>query len=362
MRTPPKGVLFFDHFPSNYLRPYGAADTRPDHAKVMRRLHPKSCEWLKRPQIAMSEFSQTMEENLALLQTKGGKMLSKKRVNALTTNLAMFMDPLRKLNTKNNEPATPGDVRKLLGAFYEDGGALGGIMEEMFELGGAMYTMAIQYFVANELFQCPDEFADKLVSVDQATTNFKEDRTVRGLKNFLNETCTEQKVAATNTNRHKRNLLRELEESYTPTEESPKKKMKKKNLPAPEQSESSTESSSESSTTISSNTDTESPPPPKVSKTTPKKKNRKKETKKKEKSDSDVAIEVQEETAEICPPPIAKAPKQKKKKNKQTFLETSQSNIDQLKALIDDPDEKIAMTTPTKKSKRKNKIKKTKVT
>ena len=58
----PKAVNFFDHFPSNFLRPYVIADSRPDEDTIFRRVKALNCEWLMRPRVAASEFADTIRD------------------------------------------------------------------------------------------------------------------------------------------------------------------------------------------------------------------------------------------------------------------------------------------------------------
>ena len=68
----PGGTKYFGHHPSNFLKPYGMASPAPDHETIINRLHPVSCEWLKHPGVAMSEFAETLVKNMQWLAT-GGK-------------------------------------------------------------------------------------------------------------------------------------------------------------------------------------------------------------------------------------------------------------------------------------------------
>ena len=67
----PGGTKYFNHFPSNFLHPYGLAGPAPDHETLQRRINLICCEWLKRPHIAMSEFAATMVNNFNFLATNG---------------------------------------------------------------------------------------------------------------------------------------------------------------------------------------------------------------------------------------------------------------------------------------------------
>ena len=79
----PAATKYFNHHPSNFLNPYGLAADAPDAEKILRRIHPISCEWLKRPRIAMSEFAQTMVDNIEWLVDEGKDLVDSKKIEVL---------------------------------------------------------------------------------------------------------------------------------------------------------------------------------------------------------------------------------------------------------------------------------------
>lgn len=165
MTTPSKGVLYFNQFTMNFLKPYGESAERPDHEVIMRRLHPRSCEWLKRPKIAMSELAETVSQNLKVIQHAGGKLLTEDKVAAITDCLQPVQGALTRLNTRNQQKATANDVKEVLKRMFDEEDDLPELMSELFKLGGAMYSMATHFFIAKDLFENPGEFADKSISV-----------------------------------------------------------------------------------------------------------------------------------------------------------------------------------------------------
>ena len=62
--------LFLNQFPKKILRPYGAVEQAPSEETVLKRVKPNSCEWLKRPKVAMSEMAETLTANMDMLATK----------------------------------------------------------------------------------------------------------------------------------------------------------------------------------------------------------------------------------------------------------------------------------------------------
>jgi hypothetical protein len=79
----PKAVHYFQHFPSNFLRPYGPADSQPAEATLMRRIVPLNWKWLLRPKVAASEFAQTIDENLDMLTKSESKFIKPRHFKSM---------------------------------------------------------------------------------------------------------------------------------------------------------------------------------------------------------------------------------------------------------------------------------------
>lgn len=62
------GVKWFFHFPKDLMRPYGRAFESLDDSFLAQKIKHHNCEFLNRPDIAMSEYSQTLEENIESIE------------------------------------------------------------------------------------------------------------------------------------------------------------------------------------------------------------------------------------------------------------------------------------------------------
>jgi hypothetical protein len=70
---------YFNQFPSNFLTPYGKADSPQDDGTIRRRTNPISCEWSLRPKVAMSELAETVTENINVLKQDNLTLLETSR-------------------------------------------------------------------------------------------------------------------------------------------------------------------------------------------------------------------------------------------------------------------------------------------
>lgn len=56
----------------SFLLNYGAAIQDPKEEAILSRVHDFNCEWLQRPNIAISEMAQTLRENIPLIRQYRG--------------------------------------------------------------------------------------------------------------------------------------------------------------------------------------------------------------------------------------------------------------------------------------------------
>ena len=97
-------TVYLNQFPKNFLRPYGAVDQAPTEDVVFRRLSPASCEWLKRPKVAMSEMAETLSTNMDMLTRKKSKLLSSDGVASYAKKLKPLLQNLNKKVGRRQQP------------------------------------------------------------------------------------------------------------------------------------------------------------------------------------------------------------------------------------------------------------------
>lgn len=128
----PKAVGFFNHFPANFLRPYGLANDPPTIDMLNRRTNPKSCEWLIRPNYAMSKFSATMHENLEYLKGEKSTLLTPPGIAKQLEAFDEYLPSLQRLNNKSGEQASEEDVTNVLTMLYDDEATTNETMNQFF--------------------------------------------------------------------------------------------------------------------------------------------------------------------------------------------------------------------------------------
>lgn len=205
----PKAVHFFQHFPSNFLRPYGLADNVPQESTIFRRVAPLNCEWLLRPRVAASEFAETIEQNLKLLAESDSKLINRGKFENIQDKLSTFNACLQKFNTLNDEGnATANDVKHLLKTILSDDDELDNFFDSMFKLGGAMYLLGVHYTIVKTILSNPEWFANRNAADTVEAKQFLRNATIKGMKDYLTATCamSETTTQTKRTPTMKRNL------------------------------------------------------------------------------------------------------------------------------------------------------------
>lgn len=209
----PKAVHYFQHFPSNFLRPYGLADEQPPEEKIFRRVAPLNCEWLTRPKVAISEFADTITSNMTLLSESTSQFLRKSKFSMMQENLSSFLQTLEKFNTmKSQDKPNAGDVKNFLKGILEDDADVDNFFADMFQLGGAMYLLGAHYSVVKTLLSNPEWTAEKTIGTSEQVKNFKANPTIKELKKYLTDICTATTSTAESPRKpRKRNLAHLLD-------------------------------------------------------------------------------------------------------------------------------------------------------
>ena len=98
--TKPQGVKWWQQCVRSFVTQYGEAKEAPEPSKILNRLQPFTCEWLTRPDVALSEYADTIISNIPLLEEKGNKMLHSSCVANLKEHFQPVIRNLDALNKK----------------------------------------------------------------------------------------------------------------------------------------------------------------------------------------------------------------------------------------------------------------------
>ena len=102
-----QGVNVFNHFPRFFLRPYG--EVKPEHTSkehCLKNIDVHNCEFLKRPQVALSEIADTVSSNLQQLD----HLFERSTPEVVMPELRRFNDLIANFNTRSGHLTTEGMI------------------------------------------------------------------------------------------------------------------------------------------------------------------------------------------------------------------------------------------------------------
>lgn len=173
------------HFPRSFLLNYGMAlENLPDD-KVLARLKDWNCEWLSRPNIAMSEFASTIKDNLPLIQQIKGTIFVPSFVEDLEQVVTPLIPQMQRLDNKDratNAPPTQEDLLDVLEG-DNDKKEVEDLFVDAINAAGLLLMMAIQTMAINTLLHNPTEFVSQALRCP-ATETFKEDPTDQNMMSY----------------------------------------------------------------------------------------------------------------------------------------------------------------------------------
>ena len=89
---------------------YGEALANLPDDRILSRLFDWNCEWLARPNIAMSEMASTLKDNWSNILAYRGTVFTESFVDDLKTFVDPLIDPLRRVDNKDKLDTDPPDA------------------------------------------------------------------------------------------------------------------------------------------------------------------------------------------------------------------------------------------------------------
>ena len=153
------GVNYFKHQTKHFLTPYGKTHGLLTSREILDKLYHWNCEWLTRPNYAISELADTIYANLATLADYKDKVFTKHAVDPLLNKARPIRSVLQRFNKKDSATSEEPDERDLreLMKFVEDD-TLKGLCKHLFAASGAMFSVATHIMTLETLFSHPAEY------------------------------------------------------------------------------------------------------------------------------------------------------------------------------------------------------------
>ena len=184
-RSTPK-PYYNKHFLRSFKLNYGEAFANLSNDKILCRLHDWNCEWLSRPNIAISEMASTLKDNWTHIMAYRRTVFAESFVHDLRTFVDPITDALRRLDNKDKldtDPLDADDVVGILKSIYKDPW-VEDLFTNAFNAVGPIMMMAVHVLVANCLMHNPDAFAERSVCAP-SSEKFKTDPTFQNMMRYL---------------------------------------------------------------------------------------------------------------------------------------------------------------------------------
>jgi hypothetical protein len=152
---------------------------------VFKRIKPFTCEWLLRPKVALSEFADTMLKNTALIKDQANNVLTAEFVKTFTNHMKPITRHLNHLHKDSQQEPGEEDVVETLKFLYQENDDFDTIIDEMFQVGGALFVTAVQHIVARTLIRFPEEYGEIVQADDESDATFQNKKDIASMRDFL---------------------------------------------------------------------------------------------------------------------------------------------------------------------------------
>ena len=156
-----------------------------------------NCEWLTRPNYAISELADTLYANMATLAEYRDKVFARQPVDVLINKARPICQVLQRFNKKDSATAEEPDEcdPSSLMKFVEDG-TLQTLSKHLFAASGAMYSIATHLMTLQTLFTHPAEFARRHRKAPEVQ-GFKQNPSCESMVAYIaSQTLTHNEIVA----------------------------------------------------------------------------------------------------------------------------------------------------------------------
>ena len=165
---------------------YGEALQDVPDDKILARLKSWNCEWLSRPNIAMSEMAATLKDNLRHIIKHRGTVFTPTFVDKVQTFCDPLLPALGRLDNKDrnsNDPPDKDDVLDVIEAIHKDE-ATEDMFAAAFNACGPVLMMSIHVLAFNCLLHNPEAFAEQSVK-NPSTEALRTEPTKTAINQYL---------------------------------------------------------------------------------------------------------------------------------------------------------------------------------
>ena len=166
----------------------------PSEEAVLSRLHSWNCEWLARPNIALSELAMTIKDNMPLLRQYAGTVFTHEFIEDLLSSFDPLVPAMVRVDNKDKSDQAAPTRENVVGLLknLDQKEELQEAVIDGFNAAGPLLMVATQVMAIQTLIRNPQDFAEKL-SRDTQHQQFRDDPTPRGMCNYILDAVTKKR-------------------------------------------------------------------------------------------------------------------------------------------------------------------------
>ena len=192
-------VKWWQQAVQSFVTPYGGANEAPDPSTIFKTLQPFASEWLIHPDVALSEYTDTILSNIPILEEKGNSIVYKSCLQKLKEHFQPIWENLEAVNRKAGGGASPSDAKVL--KTMSDSEEVDTLMEEVYQASGALFAMSTNYLIATALICHPKQFRKLVAANTKECASFRTSGSVEDIKSYILGSFTENEAPSANLSR-----------------------------------------------------------------------------------------------------------------------------------------------------------------
>lgn len=161
---------------------------------VLNRLHSWNCKWLSWPNIAISELTMTIKDNMPLIRQFHGTIFSEQFVDDLLSSFDHLLPALARMDNKDKGDQTPPSREDVVSPLrnLNENTELQQSTIDGFNAAGPLMMVSTQVLAIQTLMRNFVDFAVK-VSREPQHQAFKEDSSPRAMRNYILDPITKRR-------------------------------------------------------------------------------------------------------------------------------------------------------------------------
>lgn len=178
------GVNWWQQAVRSFITPYSKDTQAPEPANIFKRLQPFTCEWLTRPEYALSEFSDTITSNIPILQQNSENYIDPALVEKLQSHFQPMLESMKALDNNTTGSPTAKDAKKVLKSLVTDT-TLDTEMDKIFQLSSALFAISSNYLISTALVRHPKQFSALIEGKRKTAAVFKQTSSAQAMKDYI---------------------------------------------------------------------------------------------------------------------------------------------------------------------------------